>query len=144
MALTSININSSVSVYVQIENLVQFAIASGEMKAGDQLPSVKKLGATLGVNFNTVAKAYRDLEIMGLIHTVRGVGCYVKKGVEAKCYETCRRRNVLRLHEVIQEARAAGLTKKLLSEVINKSYASDSAPYASVPKSVIALAQQKK
>jgi len=144
MTLTSININSSISVYVQIENLVQFAIASGEFKAGDQLPSVKELGKTLGINFNTVAKAYRDLEIMGLIYTRRGVGCYVNKGVEAKCREVCRKRIVERLHEVIQEANAAGLTKKVLSDVVNKSYASDSAPYDEVPASVMAISKQKK
>ncbi len=141
MTLTSININSSISVYIQIENLVQFAIASGELKAGDQLPSVKELGKTLGINFNTVAKAYRDLEIMGLIYTRRGVGCYVNKGVEAKCRNACRRLIVERLHEVIQEAKAAGLTRKVLSEVVNKSFASDSAPYDVVPNAVMALAK---
>ncbi len=143
MTFSSININSSVSVYIQIENVVQFAIASGAMKAGDLLPSIKELGKILGINFNTVAKAYRDLEIMGLIYTRRGVGCYVNKGAEAKCRDACRKNNVVRLHEVIQEGRAAGLTKKELSEVVNKSFASDSAPYDTVPNSVMALAKQK-
>ena len=64
--LTNIDIHSSVAVYVQIENQVQFAIASGKLKAGDQLPSVRELSERLEVNPNTVAKAYRDLEVMGL------------------------------------------------------------------------------
>jgi GntR family transcriptional regulator len=63
--IDSINTTSSVAVYMEIENLLQFAIASGELRAGDQLPSVVKLAEKLKVNFNTVGKAYRDLEVMG-------------------------------------------------------------------------------
>ncbi len=144
MPMKSINTNSSIPVYIQIENMVQFAIASGELKAGDILPSVKKLGETLDINFNTVSKAYRDLEIMGLINTKRGVGCFVSKGVQAKCSADMHKRNVIRIHEVTQEAKAAGFTKKLLNDVLNKSYASDSAPYDPTPKSVMAVAKHKK
>ena len=59
--LSSIDIHSSVAVYVQIENHIQFAIASGKLKHSDQLPSVRELSERLEVNPNTVAKAYRDL-----------------------------------------------------------------------------------
>lgn len=142
--LASINIDSSIPVYEQIENHVQFAIASGEIGPGDRLPSVQALAKTLGINFNTVAKSYRDLEVMGLIYTRRGMGCFVNKGIEAKCRETCRTRIVKRLHEVAQEAKAAGISKKDLTAVINKSLASDSAPYGDVPSAVMALAKQKK
>ena len=55
--LSSIDIHSSVAVYVQIENHVQFAISSGKLKPGDQLPSVRELSERLEVNPNTVAKA---------------------------------------------------------------------------------------
>ena len=57
-----VDMTSDVAVYIQIENLVQFAIASGGLKAGDRLPPTVKLAEKLGINFNTVAKAYRDLE----------------------------------------------------------------------------------
>jgi DNA-binding transcriptional regulator YhcF (GntR family) len=50
----SINIHSSVAVYVQIENTVQFAVASGRLKADDQLPSVREASEKLNVNPNTV------------------------------------------------------------------------------------------
>ena len=144
MPLKSTNTDSSIPLFIQIENLVQFAIASGELKGGDQLPSVKGLGETLDVNFNTVAKAYRDLEIMELINTKRGVGCYVAEGVQAKCSTSMRKRIVIRIHEITQEAKAAGFTKKLLHDVLSKSYASDSAPYDPTPKSVMAVAKHKK
>lgn len=141
--LTSINIRSSVPVYEQIENHVQFAIATGQLKPGDRLPSVKELADRLGINFNTVAKAYRDLEVMGLIYTRRGMGCFIKKGLEAKVRETTRTRVIKSLHEVVQEAKASGISKKDLNEIINASLATDSTPYSEVPDSLLALARKK-
>ena len=141
--ITSINIQSSVPVYEQIENHVQFAIASGKLKAGDRLPPVKELAETLGVNFNTVAKSYRDLEVMGLIFTRRGMGCFVKKGLEGKCRENCRNRIIKHLHEVAQEAKSAGIGKKEVGELLSKSYASDSTPYGEVPDEVMASMKKR-
>ena len=141
--LSSINIHSSVPVYEQIENHVRFAISSGVLKATDRLPSVKDLAQTLQINPNTVAKAYRDLEVMGLIYTRRGMGCYINKGIDRKCRESCRAHIISRLHEVVQEAKAAGISKKDIVEVINKSYSVDSTPYGEVPASVMALTKKK-
>lgn len=142
--LSSIDIHSSVAVYVQIENHVQFAIASGRMKPGDQLPSVRELSERLEVNPNTVAKAYRDLEVMGLLYTRRGMGVFINKGVEGKCREDCRKRIIGRLHEVVSEAKAAGMEAGDVTEVVAKSLSSDSTPYAPTPVSVLQLAKGKK
>ena len=139
--LSSIDINSSVAVYVQIENHVQFAIASGRLKPGDQLPSVRELSERLNVNPNTVAKAYRDLEVMGLLYTRRGMGVFVNKGVEGKCRDECRKRIIGRLHEVVAEAKAAGMTAREVSEVTDKSYQTESGPYSATPNSLTALAK---
>lgn len=137
--LASINIDSSVPVYEQIENHVQFAIASGTIKATEQLPSVKELAERLSINPNTVAKAYRDLEVMGLIYTRRGMGCFINKGVEAQCRDTCRTLVVTRLHEVVQEARATGITKKDFADIVGKSFAAKADLYGEVPSTVTAL-----
>jgi len=142
--LASIDINSSVAVYVQIENHVQFAVAAGRLKPGDQLPSVRELSERLGVNPNTVAKAYRDLEVMGLVYTRRGMGVFINKGVEAKCREECRTRTVERLHEVTAEAKSAGMTTEEVLEVINKSIEYDVSPYEPTPEAVLALAKKKR
>ncbi len=139
--LSSIDINSSVAVYVQIENHVQFAIASGKLKPGDQLPSVRELSERLGVNPNTVAKAYRDLEVMGLLYTRRGMGVFVNKGIENKCREDCRKRIISRMHEVVAEAKAAGMTSKEIAEVADKSFQSEAGPYSTTPNSLTALAK---
>ena len=142
--LTSVDIRSSVAVYLQIENHVQFAIASGKLKAGDQLPSVRELSERLDVNPNTVAKSYRDLEVMGLLYTRRGMGVFINKNVESKCREECRRRIINRLHEVTSEAKAAGMPKKDIAEVIDKSFSLDSPLYGETPPTLLTLAKKKK
>ena len=142
--LSSIDIHSSVAVYVQIENHVQFAIASGKYKPGDQLPSVRELSERLEVNPNTVAKAYRDLEVMGLLYTRRGMGVFVNKGIEAKCREDCRKKIIGRLHEVVAEAKAAGLDKKEVAEIVDKSLDIDSSPYHPTPAALLQLARPRK
>lgn len=117
-AIASINIDSEVTVYEQIENHVQFAVASGRANTGDQLPSVRELSERLAVNPNTVAKAYRDLEVMGIVYTRRGMGVYIAPGADAKCREKCLAHLVERLHTVTAEAKAAGSAVAEVSEVV--------------------------
>jgi len=140
----SINIRSSVAVYMQIENCVQFAIASGHLKSGDKLPSLQELAKKVNVNFNTVAKAYRDLEVMGLLYSRRGSGVFIKDGAQAKCSENCRRRVVGRLHEVTAEAKSAGMSATEIKAICAASFASDAGPYGETPDAVLALAKTKK
>lgn len=142
--LSTIDINSSVAVYVQIENHVQFAIASGRLKAADQLPSVRELSERLDVNPNTVAKAYRDLEVMGLLYTRRGMGVFVNKGIEARCREEVRKRIIGRLHEVVAEAKSAGMENPEVVDVVKKCLEVDADPYGTTPASITALAKGKK
>ncbi len=142
--IPSVNIYSTVAVYVQIENEIRFAIASRKLKSDDRLPSVREMSETLGVNPNTVAKAYRDLEVMGLLYTRRGMGVFVNKGVQAKCRQSCGTQITEKLHEVAQEAKAAGLNRKEIAAVVTKSFAVDASPYSEVPKDIMALAKARK
>ena len=131
--LANIDIRSSVAVYLQIENHVQFAIASGKLKAGDQLPSVRELSERLSVNPNTVAKAYRDLEVMGLLYSRRGMGVFINKGIEAKCREECRRRIIKRLYEVVAESKASVMPKTDIVDIVDKCMAVADSPYMETP-----------
>ncbi len=72
-----VNPSSGVPIYLQIEMQVENAIAAGALKSGQALPSVRKLAADLGVNPNTVARAYQELERKGTTVTVQGGGTYV-------------------------------------------------------------------
>lgn len=103
-----INIHSSVAVYVQIENMIKFALSAGKLGYSDQLPSVRELCEKLDVNPNTVAKAYRDLEVMGLLYTRRGMGVYVAKNAQSDAAKTVGREISSRIAEVAREAGAAG------------------------------------
>ena len=141
--IQSIDIHSSVAVYIQIENHVQFAIASGRLKPGDKLPSVRELSERLGVNPNTIANAYRDLEVMGLLYTRRGMGVFINKDVGSKCGQDCRKRIIGRFFEVISEAKAAGMSRKEVLTIVEASIAVDATLYGETPSSLIALAKQQ-
>ena len=124
-----VNIHSSVPVYQQIENEVRFAVASGRLEEGDQVPSVHEMSEKLRVNPNTVAKAYRDLEVMGLVFTRRGMGVYINKSAKAKCRDAVRDQIATRWREVVGEAKAAGMSLKELRDILEKLYDSKSGPY---------------
>ena len=67
-------------VYLQVVEQVKVAVASGTLQAGDALPSIRPLAEDLRVNRNTIAKAYAELESLGVIETVAGKGCFVRAG----------------------------------------------------------------
>lgn len=73
-----VNFKSGKPVYLQLVDQVKSAAASGALRPGDALPSIRPLSEDLRVNRNTVAKAYGQLEAEGIIETQPGRGCYLK------------------------------------------------------------------
>lgn len=73
----NLDFRSGVPSYVQIVEQIQTFLANGELKPGDQLPTVRQLASELRVNFNTIARAYRMLDDAGLISTQQGRGTYL-------------------------------------------------------------------
>ena len=61
--------SSDLPIWVQLRNRITYLIRTGYFKSGDQLPSVRSVAADAGINYNTVTKAYRDLEFAKLIDT---------------------------------------------------------------------------
>jgi len=81
--------DSNVPIYIQIEDSIHSLIAAGQLKPGEQLPTIRELAADIRVNLNTVARAYFELDKEGVISTQRGKGTFVsgvpdKKGLEKK------------------------------------------------------------
>ena len=74
-----IDSKSGVPFYRQIIEQVKFAIAQGNLQSGDQLPTVRQLAVDLSINLNTVIRAYRELEIEGMLTTQQGSGTFVSK-----------------------------------------------------------------
>lgn len=75
----TIDLHSGVPVYRQLIDQVRSGIASGTLSAGDQLPTVRQLAVDLAINPNTVMRAYRELELSGLIETQQGTGTFIAK-----------------------------------------------------------------
>lgn len=65
--------------YRQIIDQIKFGIASGHLKIGEQLPTVRSLAVYLKVNLNTVAKAYKELEIQNILETQQGTGTFISE-----------------------------------------------------------------
>jgi GntR family transcriptional regulator len=72
-----LDFRSGVPIYGQLVEHIRAMVARGELKPGDQLPTVRQLATELRVNFNTVARAYRMLDEAGLISTQQGRGTYI-------------------------------------------------------------------
>lgn len=70
---------SGLPVWVQLRNRFVYLIKTGQYAPGDQLPSVRSLAAEVSVNYNTVSKAYVDLEHSGYVVSVRGRGVFVRE-----------------------------------------------------------------
>lgn len=73
----TVDLTSRNPAYLQIMGQVKRAVANGNLKLGDQLPTVRQMAADLLVNFNTVARAYRLLDEEGIISTQHGRGTYI-------------------------------------------------------------------
>ena len=70
---------AGIPFYRQIIDQIKFGIASGKLKVGDQLPTVRAVAVELKVNLNTVAKAYKELEIQNVLETQQGTGTFISK-----------------------------------------------------------------
>lgn len=70
---------AGVPYYRQIIDQIKYGIASGKLKLGEQLPTVRSLAVELKVNLNTVAKAYKELEIQNILETQQGTGTFISK-----------------------------------------------------------------
>ena len=73
-----LNFRSGVPVYLQVAQQVKAAAASGALRPGDALPSVRALAEELRINRNTAAKAYAELESEGVLELRQGSGCFLK------------------------------------------------------------------
>lgn len=93
-----LNQSSGIPLYLQLMEQVKHAIETGELRAGDQLPAIRKMAEDLVMNPNTVARAYRELEHENVIELKHGLGAFVSESVVV-------RTNVMRkAHAIVQSA----------------------------------------
>jgi GntR family transcriptional regulator len=113
----SLDLHTGVPVYRQLIDQVRAGVASGSLTSGDQLPTVRQLAVDLAINPNTVMRAYRELELGGLLETHQGTGTFISdKKPEKKSAERDRQLGQM-AGEFAARAGAAGFT---LEELIDR------------------------
>jgi GntR family transcriptional regulator len=111
-----LNAASGVPFYRQIIDQVLLAVGDGRLAAGAQLPTVRQLAVDLAVNLNTVAKAYKEMEIRGIVETHQGTGTFVA----ARKVEQASRERRKALQELIDHFVSAATARGFsMSEVID-------------------------
>ncbi len=107
-------------LYAQIADRLRVAIAAGELKSGDALPSVRQLAARLRVNPATVVQAYRDLEDSGFVEMRQGAGTYVRDiAADRRATERAKQAAAL-LRHMLGEAARLGLSTRDMLEAIEQ------------------------
>jgi GntR family transcriptional regulator len=116
----SLDLHSGVPVYRQLIDQVRGGMALGSLTAGDQLPTVRQMAVDLSINPNTVLRAYRELELAGLLETHQGTGTFVaRKKLERKDAE--RERQLTHLaNEFAARAGAAGFSVEELLDRLSE------------------------
>ena len=105
-------------LYAQLTRAIQFAIATGRLRIGEQLPTVRQLAVDLRVNANTVAKVYAELERSGVLETRRGVGTFVcARHFEARSRQDQQEVLAELVDRFVEEAEAMGF---LLDDLLNQ------------------------
>jgi GntR family transcriptional regulator len=109
-------------LYHQLERSIKFAIATGKLRIGDQLPTVRQLAVELRINANTVAKVYAELERSGIVETRRGVGTFVNESpVEASLSKRERERHLRELADrFVAETHSRGFSLDDVIEHLEK------------------------
>jgi len=118
----TIEFSSGIPVYKQIMNRLKTAMADGSLKDGDRLPTIRELHQALNVNPNTVAKAYSELELKGLLIGQRGSGSYARidDSINTLPPEAKRTRLTEIYNRMLSEARGFGVNEQEVIAFIKK------------------------
>jgi GntR family transcriptional regulator len=112
----ALDLHSGMPVYRQLIDQVRGGVASGSLTAGHQLPTVRQLAVDLAINPNTVLRAYRELELGGMLETHQGTGTFVAKKKPEKNNAERERQLTQMAGEFAARAGAAGFTVEDLLE----------------------------
>ncbi len=111
---------SRVPIYEQLKNSIVNLAAAGVLKPDDQLPPVRTMALELGINPNTVAKAYKQLEADGLTYSVVGKGSFIS---EKLCADSVKRENAMaEFSKLCARARDVGIEEKELRAELERVY----------------------
>ena len=109
---------SGIPVYIQLGERIRLLIRQGWLHPGDALPTVRELAVELGINANTVARVYRELQAAGVLRLERGVGTSVAESGDGEIGPEAFRHLEAKALELIRLAREAGMRCGELSQLI--------------------------
>jgi len=112
--------HSGVPVYRQLMDQVQGALAAGRLKSFDQLPTIRQVAVDLAINPNTVTRAYREMEIRGILETQQGTGTFIAEQQPATDSRARNRQLQQFAAEVIARAGANGFSLTELMEALKE------------------------
>ena len=111
LSLQPLNPSTGIPYYRQIVNQITELVGSGQLQAGQPLPSVRELAADLLVSLITIRKAYSDLEAAGIVNRRQGKGTYVSLDVEQSTRKWSRTEGLTLLENAVGKAKRLGLTE---------------------------------
>lgn len=120
----SIDFTSRLPIYEQLYNNTVRLISLGALQPGEKLPPVRTLASQLGVNPNTVSKAYQMLERDGVVYSVVGRGSFISESVNKD--NAAKNLALEKLQKSVTEAMTAGATKKEILKAVEKSIGTNS------------------
>ena len=112
--------NDGVPIYLQIVNQVKHLVAAGRLKPGEELPPIRTLAEQLLINPNTVARAYRELELAGLVTKRRTAGTYVSDAGSPLARRERLRILTERIDALLAEARQLGVGSDELLDLVRQ------------------------
>jgi GntR family transcriptional regulator len=115
-----LDLHSGMPVYRQVIDQVRGGIASGALAAGDQLPTVRQLAVDLAINPNTVVRAYRELELGGLLETHQGTGTFISAQKMKRTNAEREKQLAQIISDTVARAGAAGFTVDELIEELRE------------------------
>lgn len=110
---------NGIPVYIQLGEQIRILIREGILLAGDLMPTTRRLAVDLGINANTVARVYRDLQADGQLRLRRGVGTFVAEGAERPLSRKDFKELEEKVAEVIEVGKRAGLSPVELAQFIS-------------------------
>lgn len=114
--MITIDTRSRVPIYTQLEKQIIKLINLGVYETDSPLPSVRSMACELGINPNTVAKAYKGLEQQGIIYTVTGKGLFVGSTDLSKVHQL----TIKTVKNALVDAKNSGIEKSAIEEIVNK------------------------
>lgn len=118
MSMFIIDMQSRTPVFEQIVLQTEEFIRAGILKPGDKLPSIRELTAMIGVNPNTIAKAYSELDRRGVTVSVTGKGCFVAQNIN-DVLKLAAERKIPEFEKLVKELVDSGISKEELIKRIN-------------------------